>query len=95
MLTARILKCPLVALSGHPTTFDECQLLGAKRTSRGHWAMSANDAKGTFDHTRLLSLVVTHEKGRRDTQIAAALEGGDRITNGRIEVCFHFQFKGF
>jgi hypothetical protein len=41
--------CPLLALSGHPKTLNQCPLSGVKRTLHGRAPMSAFDPKRTFN----------------------------------------------
>ena len=60
-------RCPLLAQSGHLDTFNQCQLLGVKRTSDGHALMSAYDPKRTLNasfgfrrHSTDLRIVGSH-----------------------------------
>ena len=45
--TATEFQCPLLAQSGHPDPLTQCPLLGVKRASARHRAMSAFDLKRT------------------------------------------------
>src|SRR5262249_14472949 len=47
-IISTLVRCPLMAQSGHSSTEFQCPLLGVKRTSYGRAPMSAFDPKGTF-----------------------------------------------
>ena len=49
---SNISVCLLLAQSGHPDPFNQCPLLGVKRTLVGGAAMSAFDPKRTFQSAR-------------------------------------------
>jgi hypothetical protein len=54
--------CPLLALSGHPSSADQCPLSGVKRTWRIAVQMSAFDPKRTLGQWKICDL--GHSGGR-------------------------------
>ena len=88
----RTWRCPLMALSRHPSRACQCPLLGAKRTLLGRAAMSVFDPERTYRSCRRMSHW-RHCQGTAGVSLLSAIKPeADDVRRSPLRVTKGFQW---